>query len=120
MWKQVLSALLCIVKEYFQSSLKGKLQEAIRKASEAFFRILWDNLKEEVTRVTTEVIKNANDYLRSEGVLAKKEELINKVIKNVKFPLILRPFKGLIKKKILNKVDEVVSNILQKSLDLIV
>ena len=49
----------------------------------------------------------------------KKEQIVDLILAKAKLPIVLKPFKGLIKRAILKKIDEILHNIFGKGFELL-
>lgn len=112
---------IAIIKEtlriLFKHLGREKVKDAFKKASEAFKEVLWKEIKVVVYEQALLALEAARDYCNQEQVKLKKEELISQVFEKIKLPLLLRPFKKLLKGYINQKVEEIISSALQRSHD---
>lgn len=79
---------------------------------------LKEKLHEEIKIIVTALADKVQCYRESEEYEKKRDEFYDKIFKNIKLPVPLNLFKGLIKnilrKKISTKVDEIVNRLFNK------
>lgn len=100
-------------KEIFEK-LKVLLLEGFKKAWEAFIKALWDYIKEEVINSARQSLELLSELVKSEKGQAKKEFIVDIILQKIALPVWLKPFKGLIRKFLANKIEETVEAIINK------
>ena len=111
MWNTILNA----VKTFFLIFLKDKCKEILAEVIKEIKEHIWEIIKKEITEAIQETISIIKAYLDSNEGKAKKEAIATIIFEKVKLPVLLRPFKGLIKKKFSDKIDELTVEILRKA-----
>lgn len=100
-------------KEIFEN-LKVKFLEGIKKAGEAFIKILWGYIKEEVIVSARQSLELLSELVKSDAGQQKKEFIVDIIMQKIELPILLRPFKGLLKKILSNKIEQAVETIINK------
>ena len=100
-------------KEIFEN-LKIKLLEGIKEAVSSFITTLWNYVKEEVINSAKQSLDLLSELIKSEVGQAKKEFIVDIIMQKINLPFVLKPFKGLIKKLLANKIEEAVEAIINK------
>lgn len=67
---------------------------------------LKDALKAQLDDLIHRGINYVNAYYKSEDYEKKKEEIVNFIFKNIQLPLILKPFKGLVKAILITSIEK--------------
>ena len=98
---------------YIKRNTSEKLKEALLKALEAFKNTLWNEVKDTVYSQTLSALQAAEAYYKTEQVKIKEKELISQIVDSLKLPLVLRPFKGLMKSLIIKKIEEIIQEALK-------
>ena len=96
---------LCL--SYIKEDTWNKIKAAAIKALIAFKDVLWNELKDTVHEQALLALKAAENYYNAEQVKIKKNELISQVVESLKLPLIIKPFRGLMKSYISKKVEDI-------------
>lgn len=78
---------------------------------------LWEEklknyLKDQLHVLIEEAVDDIVELRNSEEYETKRKEIYNKVFDGIKLPIILKPFKGLIKKMLKDGIDEKISGAL--------
>lgn len=115
-----------IVKELLKRAgiwLKNRLWEraksALLKAWDSFKETLWNEIKDEVKACAIELILDAEKYLTSVEAQQKEQLIIDILMSKIELPLVLRPFKIIIRKMLKNKIEETVQSLLNKGKEFI-
>ena len=119
-WKIIFKALkvLCsIVIDYLRKALGAQLKEAFQLALEAFKTTLWEHVKAEATQAAKEAIRTIKAFYVNPDVQNRKKAIVDDVVKQIKLPLVVKPFRGLIKKMLNDKIDELVESLTNKGLN---
>ena len=107
-----------IVRE-FKENLLPRAKEAFKKAIKAFLETFWSYIKDEVILSARRSLKIIEALIQSPEIKESKEAIINLIMLKIKLPLILKPFKGLVRSMISNKIDEVLTTILGKGFEIL-
>ena len=99
---------------YFTQYLTPILKETLLKTKEYFINLLWDKLKEEFHLVAEPTVEYMEKYFGSLEYQQKEKDIMDTLFKNVKLPVLLRPFKGLIRKMLQDKLHNLIKSILEK------
>ena len=97
MWK--------VLWNYICGELLEKVKEALPKAVKAFKDTLWAEIKNEVHACAVEVLTDAEKFLTSVEGQQKEEAILDMIMAKIELPLLLKPFKGLIRKIIKSKLE---------------
>jgi hypothetical protein len=106
-------------KLFYKEYLQDKVREGLKLAFEAFYKTLWDFIKEDVLKAMHDSLKAIEAIVNSKKGQDKKEEIVNLIMTKIKLPIVLRPFKGLVKKAILKKIDELLHKVFGKGFELL-
>ena len=112
-----LQKILSFLTEYWKKYLWKKVHVALLKSLETFKNALWNEVKDSVREQAKVALETAKAYYSQEQVKVKKEQLISQIVDKVELPLLLKPFKKLIKHYISTKVEKVILDSLQKGCD---
>lgn len=100
--------------EYTFKNLKTKLLEAFHKAFNNFLETFWDSIREEVKEQVIATCDFVQNHLKHPDIQSKKNEIVKYVMEKIKFPLILKPFKGVIENGIKQEVENLVDNAIEQ------
>lgn len=92
---------------YIKEDTWDKLKAALLKALEAFIKVLWNEIKDTVREQALLALQAAKTYYEAEQVKIRKSELISQVVDSLKLPIIVKPFKGLLKSYINKQVEKI-------------
>lgn len=98
---------------------KVKLIEGLRVAGQAFLKVLWDCIKEDVILSARKSLQLLTELVRSDAGQAKKAFIVDIILQKISLPIILRPFKGLIRKLLADKIEEAVIALINKGKEII-
>jgi len=93
---------------YIKENLWEELKAALLKALASFKDTLWKEMKDTVQEHLLRALQAAEVYYNAEQVKVKEKELVSQVIDTLKLPLVVRPFKGLMKSYLTKKVEELI------------
>ncbi len=110
MWNTIVKA----IKTFFVIYLKGKIKDIALKVIEEVKKHIWEIIKKEITEAIIETTAVIKAYLNSNEGKSRREEIVNIIFEKVKLPVLLKPFKGLIKKKFADKIDELIVEFIRK------
>ena len=91
--------------------LKVKLLEGLKEAWKAFIDTLWEFLKEDVILSARKSLKIIENYLNSTDGQDKKQYIIDLIMEKIKLPLVLKPFKFIIRKMVQDKIDTIIKEL---------
>lgn len=103
-----------IAVKYYKENLQVRVRESLRIAVHAFIESLWECMKDVILDSARKSLELIRVIWQSAEVKEKKKAIIEVIMLRIKLPLVARPFKGLIKKMISNKVDDIVEDLLGK------
>ena len=98
---------------------KVKLIEGLRVAGQAFLKVLWDYIKEDVILSARKSLQLLTELVRSDAGQAKKAFIVDIILQKITLPIILKPFKGLIRKLLADKIEEAVIALINKGKEII-
>lgn len=107
------------VKIFYKENLQQKVREGLKLAMKSFIDTLWTYIKEDVILSARKSLKLIAALVLSPEGEAKKDAIIDLIMLKIKLPLVLRPFKGLVRKAIENKIDEVIKGLLGRGLEIV-
>lgn len=112
--KEMAKQTWCRVAAYFTHYLLPVIKDALVKTKDYFIETLWDSLKDEFEAMAKSAVDYVEYFYNSPSYKEKEEAAINTLFQNVDFPLILKPFKPLLKKILRNKVRKLIEKYLKK------
>ena len=112
--KELLKQAWCYVSSYFTHYLLPILKDTLNKTKNYFIDLLWASVKDEFARAAKSAIEFVERFLDSPNYKEKEEAVIDVLFQNVDLPLVLKPFKPLLKKIFRNKVRRLVEKNLKK------
>jgi 2-hydroxy-3-keto-5-methylthiopentenyl-1-phosphate phosphatase len=112
--KEMLKQAWYWVLAYFTQFILPTLKESLSKTKEYFINLLWDSLKDQIIADAKSAVEFVNKYFNSLEYQEKEKDVLDTLFKNINLPLLLRPFKPLIRKMLKDKVHEVVKKYLNK------
>jgi hypothetical protein len=95
--------------------LKVKLLEGLKEAWKAFIDTLWEFLKEDVILSARKSLKIIENYLNSTDGQDKKQYIIDLIMEKIKLPLVLKPFKFIVRKMVQDKIDAIIKELGEKA-----
>ena len=101
------------------NALKDKLLQGLRIAGQAFLKVLWDYIKEDVILSARKSLQLLTELVKSDAGKAKKAFIVDIILQKITLPIILRPFKGLIRKLLADKIEEAVIALINKGKEII-
>ena len=104
MWKAI--------KTFFVIFLKDKIKDLIKDVITEGKKYIWKKIELEIREGAIRAISLIEAYLASDEGKAKKETIANIVMSKVNLPFIFKPFKNVIKRKFLEKIEEIVVTLL--------
>ena len=99
---------------YFKDKLLDKIKEAFNASKKEFLDRLWNSIKDDLKADLNSTVEVINEFLNSSSYKEKEEAVISTLMANVKLPLFLKPFRGLIKNALKSKIRKLVEKALKK------
>lgn len=103
--------------------LKDKLWERLKvvflRAFDSVKESLWSEVKMEVKACAQELVRDAESLLTSVEAAQKEKLIIDMIMSKLELPVLLRPFKGIIKKILKSRIEDTVKALLQKGKDIV-
>ena len=99
---------------YFTHYLAPIFKEVLEKTKNYFINLLWDTLKERFNEVVEPAVEYMEKYFGSMDYQQKEKDIINTLLQNANLPVLLKPFKPLLKKILRNKLRELISGCIEK------
>ena len=103
----------------FKENLLPKVKEAFKEAFKEFLGIFWKYIKDEVILSARRSLKLIAALMTSPEAQEKKEAIVDLIMLKIKLPLLLRPFKGLIRNMVSDKIDEVLKKVIGKDIEIV-
>lgn len=104
---------------WYKENLQERVREGLRIAAKAFFDTLWNYIKEDVILAARKSLKKIEEIASSADGAEVKKKILDLIMSKIKLPIVLRPFKGLIRNLISKKIDEILHNIFGKGFELL-
>lgn len=98
---------------------KVKLIEGLKVATKAFLETLWEFIRDDVILSARKSLQLLTELVKSDAGQAKKAFIVDIVLQKINLPIILRPFKGLIRKLLADKIEEAVIALINKGKEII-
>lgn len=111
MWQNIVT--------FYKENLQQKVREGLKLAAKAFIDTLWEYIKEDVVLSARKSIKLIAALMTSPEAKEKKEAIVDLIMLKIKLPIVLRPFKFIVRKMVSDKLDEVISKLLGKGLEVL-
>lgn len=99
---------------YIKTELWGKVVDAAKEAFKVFVDELWDSVRDEIHDKLQSAITFINYYFDTEDAKERQEMIIETLMQNIELPILLKPFRGLIKRILRSKLEKVVQEGLKK------
>ena len=99
---------------YVKTELWGKVVDAAKEAFKVFVDELWDSVRDEIHDKLQSAITFINYYFDTEDAKERQEMIIETLMQNIELPILLKPFRGLIKRILRSKLEKVVQEGLKK------
>ena len=104
---------------YYKENLQPKVREALKLAGKAFLETFWDFLQDDIILSARKSLKLIEQYVHSKKGEEKKKAIVDLIMAKIKLPLPLKPFKGIIRKVVNNKFDEIIETLLGKGIEVL-
>lgn len=99
---------------YLKSYLVPSVIEALQKTKEYFISTLWDTVKEDIYANLHSSITFVEEFLESSTYEEKEKAVLDNLFQKVQLPLLLRPFKSVIKSMLKGKLKQLIHKKLQE------
>ena len=104
---------------WLKNRLWERLKEAVLRAWESVKESLWREIEIEVKACARELIIDAETFLKSAEAEQKEKIIVDVLMTKIELPVVLRPFKGIIKKILRSKIHDTVRALLEKGKEFI-
>ena len=111
MWQNIIA--------FYKENLQQKVREGLKLAAKAFMDTFWTYIREDVILSARKSLKLITALMTSPEAKEKKEAIIDLIMLKIKLPIVLRPFKFIVRNMISNKIDEVIKELLGKGLEVL-
>ena len=101
------------------NELKEKVIKAITQAGKEFIRRLWELLKNDIIASAKQSLELLKELVKSEEGQIKKAFIADIIMERVALPVILKPFKGIIRRILADKIEEAVIGLIEKGQEFI-
>lgn len=91
---------------YIKDKFSNKIIEAFKESQKYFIRLLWNSVKNDIKEQVENTCKFMYLYLEGSEMDEKVDKILENCLKNLSLPLLLKPFKPLIKKVIKEQLKE--------------
>lgn len=99
---------------YCKEKFGPQIKESFKKAWQSFVDTLWDSVKDDFKAEITSTVQFIEHFFGTPDYKEKEEAIIDVLMKNVELPLVLRPFKGLLKSILRNKIRKLIEKTIKK------
>lgn len=100
--------------EYFRTFLFPQIKEAFLEAKDKFLEDLWNRIKDDVHEHAEQAVAHVKEYVESTDYEVREKAAIEAIFKKVNLPIVLKPFKPLIKHIFKQKVRALIADSLKK------
>ena len=99
---------------YFQAFLFPQIKEAFLEAKDKFLEDLWSRIKDDVHEHAEQAMEHVKEYVESTNYEVREKAAIEAIFKKVNLPIVLKPFKPLIKHIFKQKVRALIADSIKK------
>ena len=99
---------------YFKGKIWSKVKEVAKDEYDHFKEALWNSIKADVKEQLQTTIVFIETFFNSPNYKEKEEAVIDTLMKNIKLPVYLKPFRGALKRILHNKLKKLVEKGLKK------
>ena len=99
---------------YCKTELLEQVKEIGLKALGELKKFLWNKIKEDVKTCAQEIIKDAEAFMTSVECKEKEERILDAIMAKIELPLLLKPFKKLIRSIIKGKIEAAAKAAIEK------
>lgn len=107
------------IKTYYKEELQPKVREALKLAGKAFLETFWDFLQDDIILSARKSLKLIEQYVHSKQGEEKRKAIVDLIMLKIKLPIPLKPFKGVIRKVVNNKLNEIIETLLGKGFEVL-
>ena len=111
---EVVKQLWYYVLAYFTHYIMPIIKETLEKTKDYFINLLWNTLRERFTEIAEPAVEFMEKYFSSMEYQQKEKDIIDTIFRNANFPILLRPFKPLLKKILQDKLHDLINSCLEK------
>ena len=104
---------------YVKTELWSEIGKVCVEAWEKIKEFLWTKIKEDVKACAVQIIKDAEAFLTSVEAAEKEEAILDAIMAKIELPLLLKPFKKLVRNIIKGKLEDLVKAALGKGKELV-
>ena len=104
---------------YVKTELWSEIKDVVLKALAEIKEYVWTKIKEDVKACATQIIKDAEVFLTSVEAAEKEEAILDAIMAKIELPLLLKPFKKLVRNIIKGKLEDLVKAALNKGKELV-
>lgn len=116
--KQILKEMLKqagkYILSYFTQFLWPVIQNALNQTKEYFINILWDSVKDQFADIAKSTVEFIERFFDSPDYKEKEKAIIDTLFQNVDLPILLKPFKPILKKVLKGKVRKLIGKYIKK------
>ena len=105
--------------EYFRTFLFPQIKEALIRHKDAFLEDLWNSIKDDIHEHAEQAVEHVKKYVESTDYEVREKAALDAIFQKVNLPLVLKPFKSLIRHIFKQKIRAFIADSLRK-LDTIV
>ena len=104
---------------YIKTELLEEVKNVCLKACEEVKNFVWEKIKADVKTCAAQIIKDAESFLASAEAEEKKKAILDAIMAKIELPLILKPFKGIVRNIIKGKLEDLIKTVLDKGKELV-
>ena len=105
--------------EYFRTFLFPQVKEALIRHKDEFLEDLWNSIKDDIHEHAEQAVEHVKKYVESTDYEVREKVALDAIFQKVNLPLVLKPFKPLIRHIFKQKIRTFIADSLRK-LDTIV
>lgn len=100
--------------EYFRTFLFPQIKEAFFEAKDKFLESLWDRIKEDIHAQADQAVAHVKEYVASTDYEVREKAALDAIFKKINLPIVLKPFKPLIRHIFKQKIRALIEDSLRK------
>ena len=100
--------------EYFRTFLFPQIKEAFLEAKDKFLEDLWNRIKDDVHGHAEQAVEHVKKYVESTDYEVREKAALDIIFKKINLPLVLKPFKPLIRHIFKQKIRAFIADSLKK------
>ena len=101
------------------NELKDRVIEAVKQAGKEFIVRLWELLKNDIIVSAKQSLELLKELIKSEAGQMRKAFIVDIIMDRITLPVILKPFRGIIKKLLADKIEEAVIGLIERGQEFI-